>query len=536
MFTKKATIILSLLTIISVTALGSDFSITHFEGDTGNTKTQIWLEAEDFDSKTEDFVVDPEVLLASGKAMYFIDPEDDSNTTTLEQWWSEYSVDSTVISDPNVDLSGTWYIWLRGNQPVNSNVESDVIFVKGDPNDGSGESWYDTALAGYDPDDDIIGQIYNTGAAETGNWRWIGQTLGSGGREKEFVLDAEDKIVFRLNEREAGADNVRVDAFCLTDDPNYVPTDVDFNSTPIRDNLVFMMDASHPGNQASTNWKPVIGSPVAEGDFINAPELGVDVDANTYTWFYDFNSAGVGSPSTNDQVYNLGDHEDFEFIYTDWCTIEAWIRMPEDAKKPYGGHQTKGVIIGNNWDDDTGWRFCTRDNGLGTAWAVTFQQRDNETGNTSWEGNFHYHSGAAIDYNDTEWVHVVFVKYPLSYDADMGVLKMNHDFYINGELYTHGERLNPADSPDDMYFTPEVPRLGSPRGDMFYLGETAVVRIYDRLLYADEVYRNYEAGLGSAKTEQCGGVDYDLNGDCVNDFLDFAIFSESWLDNNIIEP
>lgn len=521
--TRTSVMVLVGMLILASIAPASAFTITNH-----GAGVQIWIQAEDYDSKTPEYDLDINSVGASNKAMYF---PSYSPRTVLDEWWGEYSIDSTDPNFAEVDLSGTWYAWVRVNQPTANSEEANYLFVKG--HDGTGASWYDTALSSVDDIDDMIAnEAAQAGAAGIGNWKWMGQSAMTQGLAKDFIVDENNKIVFRINVREGGPGNVRIDAVCWTNDPGYIPGDVDFGQAPIADGLVFEMNAAHPGNKATTYWKPVLPDVADEyqGRLIDQTMLiGESAEEGT-NWFYRF----TPHSTMRDQVVGIANYVDFSFINDDWCTIEAWIRVP--ALIP--NSKTKSTIFGNVYTPgETGWRFGVRSDPATGKYSLEFFQRDNETDQTTLQGIFHYRTTNFLEYSATDWVHIVFVKYAAEYDDVNSRISINHDWYANGELVSHGVRTLTADSIDDFYFQPQAPWIGATREDSNLAGDVALLRVYNRLLYPNEVLANYNAGITSAKAFQCGGViEGDINGDCKADIEDFIFIARNWLEDNTVYP
>ena len=209
---------------------------------------------------------------------------------------------------------------------------------------------------------------------------------------------------------------------------------------------VMELDAAEAGNNANSHWKPSIGS--GTGELVDAPAIQADTNApGDYTWSYRFNAPDT----TNDQVLDIGSHSDLSFVDDNWCTIEAWVRLPGQINNS----KNRGVILGNIDGVETGWRFGVRCNTTTGKYACEFQQRDNETAQTSWTGILHYLTDYCLDYSSTEWAHIVFIKYAAEYTG--GNISVNHDWYINGELESHGVRVLPASSLADLFFTRQSP-------------------------------------------------------------------------------
>ena len=522
MFTRKRVMTVALAIAFASVAHASDVRVTSFD-----SGTQIWIEAEDYDSKTTEYTVDVDSVGPSGRSLYF---PDYSDRATIDPWWGEYSIDSADPDLSAVSLTGTWYCWVRVNQPEANAEEADYLLVKGD--DGTGISWYDTAIATVDDVNDIIGNAAEAaGASGVGSWQWLGYDSTTGGVAKNFALDTDGKIVFRMNEREGGEGNIRIDSICWASEPNYIPDDIDFGQAPISDGLVFEMNAAHPGSNAMSYWVPAIPDQPddTQGKLIAQTTILGESVSDGYNWFYRFTPDAV----FRDQVISLTKYVDLSFINDDWCTIEAWVRVP--AQVP--NSKTKSMILGNVDGSETGWRFGFRCSPSTGKYACEFLQRDSETSETSSTGFFHFITPYFLDYSTTEWVHMVFVKYAAEYiDAD-NEISMNHDWYVNGVKKTHGVSTTYINSMDEFYFQTDDPQIGTTREDLKLAGDVALIRVYNRLLHADEILTNYNAGLTAVKAFQCGAeVDFDVTGDCKVDMLDFAEIAQSWLEDNTVYP
>jgi hypothetical protein len=188
----KKLIVGLLLLVIQISQ--AEIFVTNYP-DAGST--QIWIAASGFNLKTSQFVEDTSVTgTLSGHAYYF---EDYDGPSTYQPWWAEYSISQSLV--PQVVLGGkTWYFWARAYQPISGPEESNVVFVKGDPGDGSGENWYDTALSTVDTSDRILNDLEAAGGV--GHWVWC-STETEPVVSKQFNLDENNEIVFRISERES---------------------------------------------------------------------------------------------------------------------------------------------------------------------------------------------------------------------------------------------------------------------------------------------------------------------------------------------
>lgn len=138
-----------------------------------------------------------------------------------------------------MNLSGTWYCCVRVSQPVAGVEQADYLIVKGDSGDGIGTDWYSTAFSTIDDTDDILNDdIVGNDGIGYGAWIWMGANDKAKGVEKEFNIDADGKIVFRINEKESNENSARIDTICWADDPYYIPNDASFGKVVVSDGLV----------------------------------------------------------------------------------------------------------------------------------------------------------------------------------------------------------------------------------------------------------------------------------------------------------
>lgn len=212
---KYCNILLFSFFLISL-VMASNFSLDY---DSVSGTTVIWIEVEDYDRKTPEFVVDKEVFNASGSAMCFQQYSDQNHT---DEWWAGYSIDSSDIANLNVNLSGTWYCCVRVSQPVAGVEQADYLIVKGDSGDGIGTDWYSTAFSTIDDTDDILNDdIVGNDGIGYGAWIWMG---------------ANDKA--KGVEKESNENSARIDTICWADDPYYIPNDASFGKVVVSDGLV----------------------------------------------------------------------------------------------------------------------------------------------------------------------------------------------------------------------------------------------------------------------------------------------------------
>lgn len=201
----------------------SAIKITHYPNP---RSTQIWIDSADYDSRSRfndgeyHFIKDNKVNgTLSGTAYYFA-PYDGPGT--YQPWWVEYSINTSSLGGVKL-TNKKWYFWARVYQPLPCTEDSDLIFVKDDPSDGSGKNWYDKSLATADSSDIIFNNLSAAGPADT--WVWS-STENSPLVSKEFR--GNKSIVFRISERESGLTNARIDVILWTDNPDYVPSYEDY--------------------------------------------------------------------------------------------------------------------------------------------------------------------------------------------------------------------------------------------------------------------------------------------------------------------
>jgi hypothetical protein len=253
----------------------------------------------------------------------------------------------------------------------------------------------------------------------------------------------------------------------------------------VTDGLVVEMDASQPGSQPGTAWKPAIGA--GSGILVGKPEAGVDDNGDgTYSHYYSFDDSGTDF----DEVTNVAGNAELDFMELGDATIEAWVRISEAPDNP----KTKSIVFGNTDPADSGMRLVMRDDGSGSSWGVTFLQRDNETANTPWEGAFHWHAGYTQSYSATDWAHIVFKKHAATYGGNS--ISIGGEVYINGKKLLGQTKTSAASGLSDLYLVPDDYSIGTFRSDMnLENSDVGVVRAYNRLLSEPEITQNYDAGF-----------------------------------------
>lgn len=489
----------------------------------------IWVEAEDYDSKTPEFVVDPQVMNASGDAFYF---EQYSPNVQIDQWWAEYSIDSAAITEPAIMLSGDWYCWVRVNQPQAGAEEANYLLVKGDSGDGAGSDWYSTAIATVTDADDILNNdIAANGGAGSGAWVWMGASTKTAGVEKEFNLDTEGKIVFRINEREGGSNSARIDAICWTNDPNYAPNDAAFGKAAISDGLILELNAAYAGNKVLSNWQPLVSSDATGSGAMSSPAPVLKrmdaAQSDKYIWYYQFNGGNVTDIMPVSKL-KFGADEEY--------TVEMWVRVPAMQT----GSAGRGAVIGNADAADTGWRFGVRnylDAGV-NKFCMEFNIRDNETVVTAAKGIYNMVDNKYRAYDADKWYQLVGSRSKIELDTFTGSVGVKFSLWIDGvnvRMNTVKTDVNITAVEAFALDTPSLDAKIGPLATYPFQGDIALVRVYNRILSTAEVAANYNHGLARAVVQQCNVVGNDLNGDCVVDLLDFGSFASTWLNSGIVD-
>ncbi|MFI4911822.1 MAG: LamG-like jellyroll fold domain-containing protein [Sedimentisphaeraceae bacterium JB056] len=518
----KLNFILTIVVCVCSTMLASDFWVDY---NSSEDRALIWIEAESYDAKTAEFVSDVSVENASGQAFYF---DQYSPKEQIDQWWAEYSIDSAAISEPAITLSGTWYCFVRVNQPEVDAEEANYLLVKNDSGDGSGAAWYSAAIAGVDDADDILNNdVAGNGGAGDGQWTWLGASSSSAGAEKEFVLDTEGKIVFRINEREAGANSARVDAICWTNDPNYVPNDAAFGQIATTDGLVLELDAADAGDQVLTYWQPSASTENGTGELSDPAPVLKRIDgseAGSYIWYYEFDG---------DDVTDIMPESNLKFGADEAYTVETWVRVPAIQS----GSAGRGAIIGNAAASDTGWRFGIRDYG-GVEYAIEFNIRDNETVETASKSIFSMVDNHYQSYDADQWIQLVGTRTTIEKDDFTGNVGTTFSLWINGQnvrANTVKVLAGVTEVADFALDAPDMIAKVSPSSAYSFEGDIALIRVYNRVLSTAEVEANYNQGIETTIETQCNVVGNDLNGDCVVNMSDFGVFADSWLASGIVD-
>lgn len=243
---------------------------------------QIWITADAFTARsmsdgTPDYFPDPKANAPlSGSAYYFGKDVNHAGSWShsggyQEDWWVQYEIPKSALP-AHFNLTGDWGVWFRsqiadaaeygGTPGGNPDMfwDSDWLFVNGHPSDlnvsNPTEADWQAALAGRANDDDRVLQNFiwvdpdYIGGVRP-NWTWLNTEQPD---DRDFLAKTfnlvDDKITFRLYEREAGVYNGRIDVICFArtghpDKPgfvDYVPTDADFlASVPEPSSLLLLL-------------------------------------------------------------------------------------------------------------------------------------------------------------------------------------------------------------------------------------------------------------------------------------------------------
>ncbi len=189
---------------------------------------QVWMRAAKFiarsgDGGTLNFVPDPAAAAnaESGAAYYF---PANSPAGTNSPWWAEYEIPQASVP---FALDGTWKFYARSSQSASNGAESDWLIVRGDPGDAAYPG-----LGTPDPAGDrILNEVGTTGGFFDYNFGWFSSSPTTDLCTKEFHVGADDRILFRIYEREACPTNALIDVMCwVWTGAAYTPTDADLLS------------------------------------------------------------------------------------------------------------------------------------------------------------------------------------------------------------------------------------------------------------------------------------------------------------------
>jgi hypothetical protein len=226
---------------------------------------------------------------------------------------------------------------------------------------------------------------------------------------------------------------------------------------PSTSNLIFHIDAQDPGSfvtgsgSPDSMWKELSGNAQA-GSLVSVLHDGANLKFNGTESVCLMAVSRWGRLST---IFDAG------------ATISAWVRAESD------GEGDNGRIV-----DKAGWAFTVGNESAGEV-DIKFSM-SHATNNGNWNS-----SPASNEFLTNEWTHIA-----LSFTA----IPVNNEdpiMYINGESVTTNENDTPSgaysgDSTNDI-------RIGNNSGgDRTFDGDIAVVKIWDKVLTAEEVLAEFK--------------------------------------------
>ena len=187
------------------------YAVKNLKGSNHGAGTQVWFEAEDYDERnpdTDEFFLVVDADGAFGQAVTRAGADGG-----MMSW--KFDIEKAG------GKAGTWYFWGRVINPSN---QSDYMLVEGDPDDAEIPSGPPFAggdgSAPFVNDDDRIFEE-NTGPP----WAWA-----IAGHPEGHVKELKGGMNTMYMYHRQGNDTRIMDVFMWTDDPDYVPTDADYES------------------------------------------------------------------------------------------------------------------------------------------------------------------------------------------------------------------------------------------------------------------------------------------------------------------
>jgi hypothetical protein len=273
-----------------------NFKVSNYGG-----ANQIWFEAEDFDERdpaTDQYYTVVDEAGAFGQAI------NRDNGPGMIRWTFDISKAGGT--------GGTWYFWGRVINPGN---QSDFLLVEGDPDDAeipTGPPWPggDGTPPFVTSDDRVFEE--NTGPP----WAW-GLSNHEEGHTKELQNGENTMYIFDRS----GNNTVFWDVFMWTDDPDYVPTDADYENATV------------PTLGGASNPSPSGGATDVPRDAVLswAPgEYAPAVNGHTLYFGENFNEVndGIGAIIQSAASYAPPQRLDFETTYY-WRVDE--VNAPPDS-------------------------------------------------------------------------------------------------------------------------------------------------------------------------------------------------------------
>lgn len=323
----------------------------------------------------------------------------------------------------------------------------------------------------------------------------------------------------------------------------------------VREGLILEMDASEPGEQPDSYWRPVgkaeggilrdCTDPAME-NFSHKPFLIVEPalysypDVDGFIWYYRFTYSdpvdGVHDGGGG-LVGNIGEGVIFDY-YQDY-TVEFWYRYSRSSSTTVDG---KGWLF--SADDGSGFRFNTRTTSDGAKYFFEL---------------VHIYKGYANSYNlaagipsrsfDNQWHHIVIVHngtidqmpYAIVYIDGVKVVDRQaaciSNISLGGVCPPQWSTFNVlpnnnSESPAAIGGRCDYWLTYKPSQRFWWAGDLSVLRVYNAVLTEEQQLQNYSAGIVKDKGLYCGKTIGNLNNDCKVDLGDFAIICRNWLETN----
>ena len=303
--------IFAALLLLTVPAYAvKNFKVSNYGG-----ASQIWFEAEDFDERdpaTDQYYTLVDEAGAFGQAIQR------DNGPGMIRWTFDISKAGGA--------GGTWYFWAR---QINPNNQSDYMLVEGDPGDAeipTGPSYPggDGAPPFVNSDD----RVFEENVGLPGSWAW-GLSNHEEGHTKELQDGENTMYIFDRS----GNNSVFWDVFMWTDDPDYVPTDADYENATV------------PTLGGASNPSPSGGATDVPRDVVlswTPGEYAPAVNGHRLYFGENFNEVndGIGAIIQSAASYAPPQRLDFETIY-------YW-RVDEVNAPP-----SNAVHKGNVWSFET---------------------------------------------------------------------------------------------------------------------------------------------------------------------------------------
>jgi len=253
---------------------------------------QIWFEAEAYDERNpegDEYYALVDKAGAFGQAI---------NRTGSSGGMIRWTFDISKADGKG----GTWYFWAR---LINPNNQSDYMLVEGDPGDpeiptGPPFPGNDGTPPFVNDDDRIFEENVGT---EPDNWAW-GLSNHEEGHTKELQNGVNTMYIFDRS----GNRTVFWDVFMWTDDPDYEPTDADYEKATV----------PIPGKATQPN--PPDGATDVTRDVVlswTPGEFAAQTNGHKVYFSESFNDVndGIGGITQSSSVYTVPQRLDFSTTY-----------------------------------------------------------------------------------------------------------------------------------------------------------------------------------------------------------------------------